>query len=316
MIFLAGKSAFGALLGLGERKFDPDALATAMSVVGILQGGLLMFAPNLSRITWGIKDKSVYTIAHLEYIGAGILSMGVTCFCTFVMGLEDTNKIVGWTLIVWAVENYLALLRRYASKAGGDPTGQVLWLFLIFQAMHACFVSAAYTHGLLLVAYSLNAFTNVAAIVKPRIWANFNGYGKVTLNNDQLNMLRSLGYENLAMCVFILSLLNGIESRKALGFTSMVITVHCAHALVGKHFNVTYGKFGSLLCFIWMIVHASCAANLVSAEVAYLLAGVIAVVSTLKATSIVPSLFDYPQIAEEELLTKYSWWWKEAHMGI
>lgn len=59
-----------------------------------------MFTPNLSRKMWGIEDKSFYTLAHLKYVGTNIFSMGFTCFCLFVMKLEDTHKTVGWTLIV------------------------------------------------------------------------------------------------------------------------------------------------------------------------------------------------------------------------
>ena len=126
-------------------------------------------------------------------------------------------------------------------------------------------------------------------------------------------LLRGCGYECLAMSVFILSLLNDIQARTALGLTSMVITAHCAHALVGKVWKSTYGNFGSLLFYLWMIFHASSAANLLaSKEVGYFMGGVIGMVTALK----LPSLFEYPQIAEEELLTKNSWWWKEAHMGI
>jgi len=310
--FLTGNNFFATLLGLGDTKFDADILTTVMAVAGIVQGSLLMFTPDLSRKMWGVKDKSVYTLAHLEYVGAAILSMGLTAFCLFVVKLEDTHKIVGWTLIVWAVENTLALLKRYPSKAGGDPTGQVLWLFLMLKSIHACFVSAAYTQQLLLVSYSLCALNNVVAAVKPRISANIYGYKNVQLNDDQLNTLRGFGYENLAMSVFLLSLLKGVESHKALALNSIVITIHCAHALVGRAFNSSYGAFGSLLFFFWFVFHASCAANLLaSKEVGYFMGGVIAVVSTLK----LPVLFEYPQIAEEGLLTKYSWWWKEIKMG-
>jgi hypothetical protein len=47
--------------------------------------------------------------------------------------------------------------------------------------------------------------------------------------------------------------------------------------------------------------------------VGYFMGGLIAVVSTLKLPSLF--VFEYPQIAEEELLTKRSWWWKEIKMG-
>jgi len=314
MNFLTGDNVFATLLGLGETKLDVDMFATAMAVAAIVQGSLLMFTPNLSRKMWGIKDDSIYTLAHLEYVGASILSMGVTCLCLFVLKLEETHKTVGWTLIVWAVENSLALLKRYPFKAGGDPTVQVLWLFLMLESIRACFVSAAYTHTLLLAAYSLVALNGIVAAVKPRISANIYGYKKIQLNIDQLNTQRGFGYESLAMSVFLLSLLAGVAAHKALGLTSMVITAHCAHALVGKTFNSTYGNFGSLLFYLWMISHASCAANLLaSKEISYVMGGVIGVITTLK----LPFLFvEYPQIAEEEFLTKYSWWWKEAHMGI
>ena len=311
-----GNNALAKLFGLGETKLDPDTFLSAITVAGIVQGSLLMFAPNLSRRMWGIKDKSIYTIAHLEYIGAGLLSMGVTCLCLFIVGgFDDTHKIVGWTLGVWALENASALIKHYPSRAGGDPTGQVLWLFLIFEAIRACFVSSAYTQQLLLAAYSLNALNNFVAVVKPRTSANIYGYEKIKLNNDQLSMLRGFGYENLAMCTFLLSLLNGVEAPKALGFASMVIVVHCADGLVGK-INSSIGNSGSIMFFFWMFFHASCAANFVSRDVSYLMVGVTCIVTAMKVPSVLRFLLECPPIAEEELFTKYSWWWKEAHMGI
>jgi len=259
----AGSNVMATLLGLGDTKLDVDVLTTVMAAAGIVQGSLLMFTPNLSRKMWGIEDKSVYTLAHLEYVGAAILSMGLSAFCLFVVKLEDTYKTVGWALIVCVVANALALLKRYPSKAGGNPTGQVLWLFLMLESVRACFVStAAYKHGLLLAAYSLATLNGFVAAVKPRISANIYGCKKIQLNTDQLNTLRGFGYENLALSVFHLSLLNGVESHKALALNSIVITAHCTHALVGKTFNSSYGTFGSLLFYFWLIFHASCAANL------------------------------------------------------
>ncbi len=224
----AGSNVLATLLGLGETKIDPEILTTAMTAAGIIQGSLLMFTPNLSRKMWGIKDDSIYTLAHLEYVGASILSMGVTCFCLFVLKLEETHKTVGWTLIVWAVENSLALLKRYPAKAGGDPTLQVYWLFLMFVTIRACFMSAAYTHAVMAI-YSLCALNGILAAAQPRISANMYGYSKVQLNDDQLSTLRGFGYECLAMSVFIFSLLKDIQARTALGLTSMVITAHYAH---------------------------------------------------------------------------------------
>mmetsp|Transcript_12275 Transcript_12275/g.17623 ORF Transcript_12275/g.17623 Transcript_12275/m.17623 type:complete len:319 (+) Transcript_12275:200-1156(+) len=312
--FTGSSNVLATLLGLGQTKIDPEILTTAMAAAGIIQGGLFMFTPNLSRKMWGIQDDSIYTLAHLEYVGASILSMGVTCFCLFVLKLEETHKTVGWTLVVWAVENSLALLKQYPAKAGGDPTLQILWLFLMLETIRACFMSAAYTYPHAVMAiYSLAALNGILAAVKPRLSANMYGYREVELNDDQLSTLRCFGYESLAMSVFILGLLNDIQAHTALGLTSMVITAHCAHALVGKVFNATYGNFGSLLFYLWMIFHASYAANLLATkEVGYFMGGVIAIVTTLK----LPFLFEYPQIAEEELLSKNSWWWKEVHMGI
>lgn len=125
-------------------------------------------------------------------------------------------------------------------------------------------------------------------------------------------MLRGFGYENLAMCTFLLSLLNGVEPPKALGFASMVIVVHCADGLVGR-INSSVGKSGPILFFFWMIFHASCASNFVSGEVAYLMVGVTCIVTAIKVPNVLRFLLEY--LAEEELFTKYSWWWKEAHMG-
>ncbi len=310
MEYLTGDNVLATLLGLGHTKIDPDILSSAMAAAGIIQGSLLMFTPNLSRKMWGIQDDSIYTLAHLEYVGASILSMGVTCFCLFVLKLEATHKTVGWTLVVWAVENSLALLKQYPTKAGGDPTLPTLWLFLLLETIRACFVSAAYTHAAV-ASCTLIGLNGILAAVAPRISANMYGYRKVQFNNDQLSTARDCGYECLAMSVFLLSLLNGIQAHTALGLTSMVITAHCVHALVGKVWKKTYGSFGSLLFYLWMISHASCAANLLAIkEVGYIMVGVIGIVTILK----IPLLFEYPQIAEEGLLTKYSWWWKEAHL--
>ena len=104
MNFLSGDNVFATLLGLGETKLDVEMFASAMAVAAIVQGSLLMFTPNISRKMWGNKDDSIYTKAHLEYIGASILSMGVTCFCLFVLKWDELHRIIGWTLIVWAVE--------------------------------------------------------------------------------------------------------------------------------------------------------------------------------------------------------------------
>ena len=114
MNFLPSDNVLVTLLGLGETKLDVEMFASAMAAAAIVHGILFMFTPNLSRKMWGIKDDSIYTKAHLEYIGASILSMGVTCFCLFVLKWDEVHRIIGWTLIVWAVENTLALLKQLA----------------------------------------------------------------------------------------------------------------------------------------------------------------------------------------------------------
>lgn len=103
---------------------------------------------------------------------------------------------------------------------------------------------------LMLAAYSLSALNGIVAAVKPRVAANIYGYKKVQLNCDQLNTLRGFGYENLAMSVFLLCLLNRVESHKSLGFASLVVVAHCAHHSLLGTTSSSLGVLGSLLKFI------------------------------------------------------------------
>jgi hypothetical protein len=134
-----------------------------------------------------------------------------------------------------------------------------------------CLYSHTHTHMLMLAAYSLSALNGIVAAVKPRVAANIYGYKKVQLNYDQLNTLRGFGYENLAMSVFLLCLLNRVESHKSLGFASLVVVAHCAHHSLLGTTSSSLGVLGSLLKFIWMVFHASCAATFISTEVGYLM---------------------------------------------
>ena len=89
MNFLPSDNVLVTLLGLGETKLDVEMFASAMAVAAIVHGILFMFTPNLSRKVLGIQDGSVFTQSHLEYVGASILSMGVTCFCLFVLKWDE-----------------------------------------------------------------------------------------------------------------------------------------------------------------------------------------------------------------------------------
>ncbi len=294
----AGSNVLATLLGLGETKIDPEIITTAMAAAGIIQGGLFMFAPRLSLKMYGTVDESLYTLFHAEGIGAAILTIGIACLCLFNMKL-DTTTTFGLSSLVWLTEHVLSLTKKYPSKMGVSPNGHVFWLFVSLLDIYACFTLAPYTQQLLLVGHCLFALHNVLAIIEPKIVRKIYGYKDMKLTDDQEDWSRAFGYENLAMCVFGLSLLAGVEAHKSLGFASVVVVAHCAHSLVGRN-SSTLGVIGSFLMFFWLVFHASCAATFISTEVGYAMASIIVAVTAIKITS-VPSNFEFPQLASEEL---------------
>ena len=175
--------------------------------------------------------------------------------------------------------------------------GHICWLIVSLLDTYACFTSAPYTQQLLWGVHSLFALHNVLVIVKPKVISKMYGYKEMKLNGDQKDWLRSFGYENLAMCVFGLSLLAGVEAHKSLGFMSVVVVAHMAHTLST---SCSLGAVGSFLMFFWIIFHASSAANFISTEVGYAMASIIVAVTARKISS-VPSNFEFPQLASEEL---------------
>ena len=289
------------MLGLGETKVDSDVLITAMTFFGIAQGGLLMFAPKRSLKMYGSEDESLYSRVHAEYIGTAVLTCGLACLCLFGLNL-DTMTTFGAASLVWTAEHIRALINQYPSRMGMKPQGQVFWLLYSIIVVHACFFSASYAQQLILAGHGLFAVHNVLIIIKPKVVGQIYGYKK-HLNDDQKGWLRGFAYENLAMTVFGLGLVNGVEAHKAVGLTSMVVVAHCAHdLLIGRDL----GMLGSFLMYFWMIFHATAAVTFVSTEVvANVMKGVIAIVTVAKFTRVaVPLMEAYPQIGEEDLLTK------------
>ena len=301
LIFLIGIDTAGGsnvlttLLGLGDTKLDPDILTSVMSVAGIVQGALLMLAPALSLKMYGTKDKSLYLRVHAEFVGAAVLTCGVTCLCLFVLHL-DAMKTLGFASLVWAAEHVRVLVNEYPTKLEYSQNGHIFWLLFSITSIHACFVSASYTKQLLVAGHGLFALNTILVIINPSTSSKIYGFKEMKFNDDQKNWLRAFGYENLAMCVFGLSLVNGGEAHKALGLSSMVVVFHCAHSLVG---NWNLGILGTFLMYSWMIIHASCAANFVSTEVAYLMASVLIAVTATKIPS-VSSNFEFPQVESEK----------------
>jgi hypothetical protein len=289
------------MLGLGETKIDPDVLITVMTFFGIVQGGLLMFALGVSLKMYGSEDESLYSRVHAEYIGAAVLTCGLACFCLFRLNLDMMTTFT-WASLIWTAEHIRALINQYPSKIGMKPQGQVFWLLYSILVVHACFFSASYARQLILAGHSLFAVHNVLIIIKPKLAGRIYGYKKL-LNDDQKDWLRGFAYENLAMSTLVLSLVNGAEAHKAVGLTSMVVVVHCAHDLL---IGCELGMLGSFLMYFWMICHATTAVTFVSAEVvANVMRGVIAIVTVAKFTRVVIPLMEaYPQIGEEDLLTK------------
>jgi hypothetical protein len=294
----AGSNVIAALLGLGEKKLDADTLTSCMTVAGIVQGSLLMFAPNLSLKMYGAKDASIYSVFHAEGTGAAVLTFGVICLCLFKMNLTLT-KTMGFASLVWVTEHVRALNKQYPSKMGMSPGGHIFWLLYSLLSIHACFASAAYQKQLLVAGYSLFALSNVMGLIKPEIVGKIYGFREVKLNDDQNDWFRSFCYENLAICVFGLCLLTGVEATKSLGFGSVVVVAHSANCLVGKT-SKNLGLLGSSLMFFWMIFHTTCAATFISTEVGYLMASILVAVTALKLTS-VPSNFEFPQLSSDEL---------------
>jgi hypothetical protein len=295
----AGSNVLTTVLGLGETKLDADVITTAMTVAGIVQGSLLMFVPNLSLKMYGTKDETLYSRFHAEGTGAAVLTFGVACLCLFMMNLTVT-KTMGFASLVWVTEHILCLLKHYPSKMGVSPGGHIFWLLYSLISIHACFVSAAYTQQLLFAGHLLFALTNVLGLIKPKMLGKIYGFQEMKLNDDEKEWLKGFCYENLAMCVFGMFLLAGVEAHKSLGFGSVVVVAHSAHSLVGRYSSNHLGVLGSSLMFFWMIFHASCAATFISTEVGYLMASIIVAVTALKITG-VPSNFEFPQLASEEL---------------
>ena len=188
------------MLGLGETKVDSDVLITAMTFFGIVQGGLLMFAPKLSLKMYGSEDESLYSLVHAEYIGAAVLTCGLACLCLFGLNL-DTMTTFGWVSLVWTAEHIRALINQYPSRIGMKPQGQVFWLLCSILVGYACFFSASYAQELILACHNLFVVHNVLAIIKPKLASRIYGYKKL-LNDDQKGWLRGFAYENLAMSWF------------------------------------------------------------------------------------------------------------------
>ncbi len=293
-----GSNVLSTLLGLGETKIDPEILTTAMAAAGIIQGSLLMFAPRLSLKMYGTKDESLYMRFHAEGVGAAILTVNIACLCLFKMKL-DTTTTFGLSSLVWSTEHVLSLAKKYPSKLGVSANGYIFWLLVSLLDMYACFTPAPYTKQLLLAGHSLFTLHNVLVIIEPKIVGKIYGYKDMKLTDEQKGWSRAFGFQNLSMCVFGLSLLAGVEAHKSLGFASLVVVAHCAHILVGRT-SSTLGVIGSFLMFFWMVFNASCAATFISTEVGYAMASIIVAVTALKITS-VPSNFEFPQLASEEL---------------
>lgn len=257
--FLASKRAPSLLspkqvLLLRGGAIDPKVMTDTMTVAAIGQGLLAMEAPEVNLKIYGTEDDSLKTQAMSSVMGAGILCIGIMAFCLFTQNMEVTD-VIGWSNLVWIFHHARCLVNQDHEKYGIDQTGIAVWLAVNIICVHACFTAAPYRSALLKASFSVWALNCIFSVIFPSTAAKLysNCPDEVELNEEQVIWTKGYGYENLAHCVLALSLLNGVDPHRALGFMSIPVIAHTAYLLLLCSDNMN--MLGSVLVSFWLIFH-------------------------------------------------------------
>ncbi|KAL7461218.1 hypothetical protein ACHAXS_001641 [Conticribra weissflogii] len=257
--FLASHSAPSLLppkqiLHVRGGAMEPKLMTDTMTVAAICQGLIAMEAPEVNLKIYGTKDDSFETQDMSRVMGAGILCIGIMAFCLFTQNMEVTDAI-GWSNLVWIFYHARCLINQDHETYGYDPTSISVWLAVNIIGVHACFTGASYGSAFAKTAFSVWALNCVLAVIAPKTAAKLysNCPDEVELNEEQVYWTRGYGYENLAHCVLTLSLLNGVDAHRTMGFMSIPVIAHTAHLLLLG--SDVLNMLGSVLVSIWLVFH-------------------------------------------------------------
>lgn len=94
----------------------------------------------------------------------------------------------------------------------------------------------------------------IVGVVSPKTINEQYGVDAESLNKQQLGSTRGCSYQILAMAVFVLCLLGGVDPHRALGYASVPGMAHCAHFLFGDEELPEEAKSKVVL---WLLFHGA-----------------------------------------------------------
>ena len=213
----------------GAGPIPPTAVAKTMTAAAIGIGFFCNEAPKASLEYYGSNDTSFSVQLGQRLMGAAILNIGIVGICLFVLH-TTVHEAIGWSHIVWIVENAKAIMNRWESSVGVTPMGRWLWLGISIVMLHACLTNASYANLLVQISYTLDGIGALNAIFNPKIFAAYI-FGNQDPSREALVWTRAYGYETLAMAVLMVALASGVDKQVAFGYMSMPVIPHMISAL-------------------------------------------------------------------------------------
>ena len=182
-----------------------------LTVTATAIGFVCFEAPETALELFGKTDKKATSLRSqllcCRLVGANTMHVGMAGVCLFFLN-TSVHEAIGWSHIVWFVENARAILNGYESKVGIPSTGRWFWLGISIYIMYGC-LAESNTYNIvdwvIRVAYILDSIGGFLGIFNPRAAAAFI-CGNKDPSNHAIAWTRAYGVTNLIMCIVMVTL--------------------------------------------------------------------------------------------------------------
>lgn len=153
-----------------------------------------------------------------------------------------------------AVEKASTLLNKVHDELGDNANLDLLWSVINIGCVYACFSGVNWGRNFLLGVFGLLGVNCILGIFSNKTNAEVYGHDPENMNDEQLQTIEVCCYDNLALAVFVISLLLGVDSHQAFGYMSLPVIALCIRFLLGGDVDEQCNK---LQIGLWLLLHGA-----------------------------------------------------------
>ena len=208
-----------------------DSTLVAKAAIGslLVQGTISTLAPEKAIEQYG-SDPTLPSAVFMRRIGVSALSIAAMAFGMISKGW-DVNTAAGVEAAIWSTELLKGLLNDESSAVGYDKTSMVVWLALHVACAYVYFTDASCS-STVLKSFAIFVIATCSPLAFfPTEGLKAYGFDSGKTTNIDKTYLKGLGAWTAAIGVFLLSVANGVDATKALGYAFVPPTLLCAISL-------------------------------------------------------------------------------------